>query len=204
MKHDDVLENDTGLKLKEAEILLEEIKSVYSIFIIDDSAANFIALKTKFSAFLSAGRSITFYMQRQYAKIPGFSEWYTIKQQDMSKDQELNYFNKARVETIHIAPVRLGMENEVSCGIVCSVVSPEEAIRRREILGNIESTEIQDTTPTTPPTRIKTVNLFLPRQAILDGKLVKMDRDMNLIEFCEKQLDKLKNVVRECENTFFQ
>lgn len=160
MRHDDVLENDTGLKLKEAEIFLEEIESAYSIFIRDDSAANFIALKTKLSAFLSAGRSITFYMQRQYARIPGFSEWYKLKQQEMSKDQELNYFNKARVETIHIAPVHLGMENEVSCGIVCSVVSPEEANRRREIMENNEPAEIQDTTPTTRPARIKTVNLL--------------------------------------------
>ena len=57
------------------------------------------------SAFLSAARSITFYMQRQYKRCDGFGQWYCQTQIEMSADPELEYLNKARVEAVHTEPV---------------------------------------------------------------------------------------------------
>ncbi len=57
------------------------------------------------SAFLSAARSITYYMQKQYKRKEGFPEWYCCKQLKMSADPDLKYLIKARDETIHEKPI---------------------------------------------------------------------------------------------------
>ena len=53
------------------------------------------------SAFLSAARSITFFMQKQYNDCSWFEAWYCIKRREISGDAELKYLNAARVESIH-------------------------------------------------------------------------------------------------------
>jgi len=201
MINDDILQNATGLKTNEAGLFLHEVQSSYAVYIQDNTIDNFLKLKATFSAFLSAARSITFYMQKQYKTIPGFAEWYTAKQSEMSNDKELNYLNRARVENVHIGPVPLGMERELSCGIICNVVSQKEAARRRASSGK-EEAAILETGLTTSPMPVRTVELFLPEQVVLDGKLVTIENKINLIKFCNHQFEKLKELVRECENNF--
>jgi len=58
MKDDDILKNNTRLKLVETKNFLDEIKVAYSEFIDNDTISNFIILRGKFSAFISAARSI--------------------------------------------------------------------------------------------------------------------------------------------------
>ncbi len=90
---DDILKNDTRLKLIEAELFLSQIKSSYSEVIENDTTINFIILRSNFSAFISAARSITYFMQKQYAHALGFIEWYESEQHKMIHDQELSYCN---------------------------------------------------------------------------------------------------------------
>lgn len=52
----------------------------------------------------------------------------------MSKDLELNYLNKARVENFHIKNVPLGMVNQTGYSMDCIIVSQEEANRRKEAM----------------------------------------------------------------------
>ena len=59
------------------------------------------------SAFLSALRSTTFYLQVQYGRDKRFADWYAGAQEIMKKDPILKLLNDFRVETIHQKPVNL-------------------------------------------------------------------------------------------------
>lgn len=59
-------------------------------------------------AFLSAARSVTFVMQKEYSKKPNFEEWYELKRKEMQADEMLRFFHKARTVSIHEKPVSLG------------------------------------------------------------------------------------------------
>ena len=59
------------------------------------------------SAFLSALRSTTFYLQVQYAHDGRFSDWYAKAQESLKKDPVLKMLNELRVEAVHQRPVNL-------------------------------------------------------------------------------------------------
>jgi hypothetical protein len=59
------------------------------------------------SAFLSALRSTTFYLQVQYGRDERFATWYAGAQEIMKKDPVLKLLNELRVETIHQKSVNL-------------------------------------------------------------------------------------------------
>src|SRR5258708_17738526 len=59
------------------------------------------------SAFISAARSITLLMQKEYAHTKGFAEWYPDRQGEMKADDEMRFFNEQRVEAIHLARLKL-------------------------------------------------------------------------------------------------
>ncbi len=59
------------------------------------------------SGFLSALRSVTYYMQKQYAHEPGFESWYLNKQTEMKADPTLKLLHSNRNEIVHKEPVDL-------------------------------------------------------------------------------------------------
>jgi hypothetical protein len=59
------------------------------------------------SAFLSALRSTTFYLQVQYGNEERFAEWYGRAQETMKKDPLLKLLNELRRKAIHQKPVNL-------------------------------------------------------------------------------------------------
>jgi len=58
------------------------------------------------SAFLAAARSVTFFMQKEYDKIPGFKTWYLEKQKIMKNNVIMKILNDKRVMTLHIKPIK--------------------------------------------------------------------------------------------------
>lgn len=68
---------------------------------------NFQLFQFYLSAFLSALRSITFYLQKQYADDERFREWYAGKQDEMQNDRVLKVLNKQRVGVVHREPMDL-------------------------------------------------------------------------------------------------
>jgi len=60
-----------------------------------------------FSAFLSALRSVTFYLQAQYRGNAVFEAWYDKKQQEMRGDPLLRMLKEMRDEELHARPVQL-------------------------------------------------------------------------------------------------
>ena len=52
------------------------------------------------NAFISLARSITFVMQKEFHDIPGFAEWYAIKQDEMKNDKDMKFFVDLRNESL--------------------------------------------------------------------------------------------------------
>lgn len=198
MKNTGIFYSNSRIKLDEADHFLNELIVANSNFIRDDTDRNFLIVRHKFSAFITAMRSITLYLQTDYRHTPGFGEWYASKQKDMATDLELRYLNKARVENVHIATVPLGMENQLTYSMAVSIVSPEEAKRRMNALKETPDKPIEEKSCSSLPD-IKTIKLFVPAQAVFEGKLVSMENDVDLVLFCVNNYNKLKKMVDEWE-----
>ena len=166
------IENPTRHKLQEAEYFLSKMKQTLE----DDNVFYY-----NLSAFLSAARSITYYMQKQYKHRNGFEEWYSPKRIDMRADPELKYLNNARVEALKTVPVQTGATREKTSSIGLTV---EKDTPEAEQVKEAESKPSAQSSP-------KTVRRFFPEF-----------KDMDVMEFGEKQLVKLTKVVEECEKRF--
>jgi hypothetical protein len=59
------------------------------------------------SAFVSALRSVTYYLQKQYANDPRFKEWYARKQEGMKADAVLRLLHDKRNTALHTEPFDL-------------------------------------------------------------------------------------------------
>lgn len=94
--------NQTRFKVEEASYFLYMMKQTFN-----EESNNCIY---NFNAFLSAARSITYFMQQQYCHQDGFIEWYCDQQVKMKKDQDLIILNKARVDIIHKKPIATILE----------------------------------------------------------------------------------------------
>jgi len=167
------VKNPTRHKIREAEYFLSMMNHVFE----DDNTFSY-----NLSAFLSAARSITWHMQEQYRGRQNFDEWYRQRQIKMSADPELHYLNKVRVEDVHRKPVLSGATRELT--ILATVILVKDGASVAE-----QAKEAEPKPPT--QSRQKTVRRWFPEFGQVD-----------VMEFCEKQLTKLAKLVEECENRF--
>ena len=168
------MNNPTRHKLNEAVYFLSMMKKTF----YDNSDIFHFNL----NAFLTASRSITLYMQKQYKKCSGFSEWYCHEQIELSNEQELQFLLKARNDVIHKEPVHTTTEFEMfSPGAFITDINDEE-----EILNKLEQMSKQET-------KINIIRRFFEQ-----------DDETEIVEFCENQLNKLTKLVDECETLFPQ
>ncbi|VVB55934.1 Uncharacterised protein [uncultured archaeon] len=172
-----MIENPTRHKMNEAYHFISIMKNTFE----DDDIFSY-----NLSAFLSAARSITFYMQKKYKHRDGFPAWYCLQQIKMDKELELKYLNKARSEDVHREPVKIGATRERIITGKARIVPAKEPETDVEILEKNELTY-------TPQKQIspKTVRRFF-----VDFK------DTDVMEFCENQMLKYKILVAECEQKF--
>ena len=171
------MKNATADKVGEAEHFLSMMKQPFE----DDKLFAY-----NLSAFLSAARTITWYMQKQYKHRDGFAPWYCQKQIEMSADPELEYLNDARVEAVHTEPVATGATRVATATAKAFIVKPGLRVEvQREVQG--KSGQVDSSTHVGP----KTVRRFFPKF-----------RGVGVIEFCETQLAKLSEIARECEGRF--
>ena len=165
------MNNPTRFKLREAENFLVQMERLFKE---DD---NFY---WNLSAFLSAARSITYYMQKQYKHKDGFEEWYKRQQSQMKADPELKYLNEARVEAVHTETVPTGATREVSVTVDTIVV--EEGTEPRKLSGQAESVPVAQN-------ESRTIRRFFPKF-----------KNGDVMSFCRRQLSKLSQLVDDCEN----
>jgi hypothetical protein len=171
---DSMVNNPTRNKLNEASYFLELMTKCFE----SDDKFTF-----NLSAFLSASRSITWYMQRQYGKKQGFSDWYCRKQTDMSADTELDYLNKARVEDVHKEYVKTGTTKILHHSTDAYLVKDGET-------QNIESLK-----------QVKEEPTWQPEPTIVKRFFHNFGK-VEVIPFCEKQLKKFSATIDECERLF--
>jgi len=100
----------------------------------------------------------------------------------MSADPELNYLNKLRVEDVHKEPVPTGATREVTVSLCLTLIKEGTSVAE-------QAKESKHKPPTQCGSRI--VRRFFAKF-----------RHVDAIEFCESQLNKLTEIVQECENRF--
>jgi len=167
------VKNPTRHKNKEAHYFLSKMNEFFK----DDEIFAY-----NLSAFLSAARSITLYMQKQYKHQKGFDEWYSRKQIKMSADPELQYLKHARNEDLKTESVATGATRIKTSTMGVTIV--EKGTPETE---QVKEAELRPHTQSNPET-VRRFFLKFP--------------DVDVRVFCEKQLIKLNRIVKECEDQF--
>lgn len=85
------MQSDTREKLGEATYFIKKMRAAY-----ESNQPEYIYLM---NAFISAARSVTFVMQKEYARIKGFKEWW--EQNEAKKSPAFENFNELRTITQH-------------------------------------------------------------------------------------------------------
>ena len=167
------MQNPSRYKFYEARYFLARMKECFAQ---DDE------FRFHLSAFVSAARHITFYMQNQYGRVPNFPQWYCAKQIAMKADPELKYLNKLRVEAVHTEPTDLGSTRQGSITADAVIVAASLGAEQAKSYPKAQEYSTGD---------VKTVRRFLP----------KFD-DRDAVPFCAAQLEKLESLLDECETLF--
>jgi len=184
---------DTRDKLNEASYFLEQMKNKQS---------DRDAFRYNLSAFLSAARSVTLVMQKEFDKALGFEEWYEKKQEVMKQNGDMKFFNEKRKMTIHTEPVRPRAKVDVTiypptANITVSALPPTIIITKAD--GTIERRAEPTVSPVTP----------VSNEIKAEGKAVTEWRwyfeelpDTDVVTACEEHIKKLEALVAECESLF--
>ncbi len=191
----DWIENPTRFKLREAKYFLDKARKAYTTYVVATTDKNRDALLFSLDAFFSAARSITFYMQNQYAEKPNFWEWYCPKQISMKGDDELKFLNNLRVNFIHIGPPTITTVRADSYGMDCPLVYADD----HPLKGT--ETPVMDMSPSKPlETGVKTLDVIFDADeyTVKEG----LKEDIEVLPFCHRQLEKLEALVDECEKHF--
>jgi len=175
--------NNTREKLLEAKYFLERMIRKQS---------HRDAFKYNLSAFLAAARSVTFFMQKEFARVSGFKEWYSKKQAEMQSNNAMRFLNKKREMTIHQQPVRpyaqVNTSNRdhvrVSESISILITHANGAIERRE----------SEPTPTPVPAENEVTTKGLWYFDELPEK--------DVVTLSKEYIVKLETLVTECESRF--
>jgi len=72
-----------------------------------ETRTNVYEFPFNFSAFLSASRSITFYLQEQHTGNSIFATWYKEKQEEMKTHPSMKKLKELRNEALHSRPIEL-------------------------------------------------------------------------------------------------
>jgi hypothetical protein len=186
---------NTRNKLNEASYFLEQMKNKQS---------DRDAFRYNLSAFLSAARSVTWVMKKEFDKAPGFEKWYEKAQGDMNKDSCMKFFNEKRRMTIHIEPVKPQARVDVT------IYVPAVNITASTLPPTVTTSTADETTGK----RVKpelTTSFVTPASVATtaDGEAVTKWRwyfkelpDKDVATACEEHIKKLEDLVVGCESEF--
>lgn len=181
---------ETEDKLNEAEYFLE---------MIETNQNDTQKFKYNFSAFLSASRSVTFYLQKELKKNSNFDQWYTQIQEKMGKDPLLKFFKDTRNFVIHekTKPTKRLIEVKIHEGILL-----KDNISIKIELENGETLDLG--------TGHEANNL--PKTSVIKGGFKKTVVDTTVTYFfeefpetdvlslCREYLTKLSEIIREAKS----
>lgn len=180
------MRSDTIRKLEEADYFLDQMK------INRDRYFPFIY---NLSAFLSAARSVTLFMQKEYTKIPNFSKWYNLKREEMKQDEDFNFFNEMRVTTVHHKSVIPDQTLEsvqpeiiyVSEGLLIQPIDEDGNVLTEEKINSKKDKKLRTSE------KDRTFNILWT---------FKERPQKTVLELCQEHITKLDELVSECEERF--
>ena len=175
--------SDTREKLQE---------SRYFLGLMTLTQAERDAFKYNLSAFLSASRSVTLIMQKEYDRISGFKRWWSEKQKEMRSDDAMRLMNEQRVMTIHTQSVRLRGQGNITIKERITV-SDSVSIVLTHADGTVERREPE---PTPSPVATETGSNSEWRWYF--DELPEKD----VLTLCKEHMAKLDALVKECESRF--
>lgn len=180
--------SDTLGRLNDAEILLAQATV---------NSNDFPIFRANINAFVSAGRSVTFVMEKEFAHVNGFAAWYETKRADMKKDPIFDLFVKIRNNSVKERAVARSMRITTTFDKPFTMSGGGEytiPIGRFGDRGII----IDNATPIThdgkPVTDVKAITRTA---AFFDEK-----PDVDALDLCHEYLNKLKVIVAECYSKF--
>ena len=91
-------------KILEADYFARRLRSLHSE-----------EFRYELSAFLSAARSITFWLQREMKSVPGFKNWWANRQQEMKADAAMTFFLELRNFSQKEGPVSMAGTGTLDC-----------------------------------------------------------------------------------------
>lgn len=191
----DWIDNPTRFKLREAKHFLNAAHREFTNYLQNTTDENRDDLLFSLSAFFSSIRSITGdYMGSQYGDKPGFKIWY--QQQNLASDPELVFLNKIRVAYVHLKPRIIATERGVSCGLKANVVYGDTDPRKETAPPLPETLSVE-------PVTFETTTSDLIFQLDEEMKKLGLDKDLSVLDFCDRKYEKIKSLVYECESRFY-
>jgi hypothetical protein len=166
------------------------------------------------SAFVTAARSVTFLMQKEFQHVAGFEDWYTNKQTElMQSDNEFKFFNELRVATVHtkaLQPNKKVKESIVEPAISISDSVSVRVIRAGKVAEKYRAQDGNMVTQHISPSFKKTFEPFRlfgkkPARNVGSRSISRFFKERpndDLVVLCEKYVGKLKKLVDECEQLF--
>ncbi len=169
-------------KLREAEYFLEKMRS---------SMENPDAFRWNLSALLSAARSVTFYLQKEFSGDPGFDEWYQARREEMLADDEMRFLNEARINSIHVRAVSPHTVRHVRIhdSVRGSDAIHIDVVRDGEVVETRDSGPSHREPPAPRPSESQTSYFF---QEFPGG-------EKDVLEVMERHLGKLASLLRQWE-----
>ena len=149
------------------------------------------------SAFMSAARSVTFVLQKEFSKNPKFDRWYCEKRMQMRSDKLFKFFKDKRDYAIHKKGT-IDTRAEISATsnlLMTASVSFEAIVIKAD--GTIETGEHSEP-PATPKFAPKPNDLEETKWFFKDWS----ESDEDVIALCARYIKELKITVEEAESKF--
>ena len=175
---------DTRQKLLEAKYFLGRM--------IENQAER-DAFKYNLSAFLAAFRSVTRIMKKEFDKIPGFTEWYSKREEEMETNARMKLLKDKRNITVHQQPVQPSAHVNVGLGGTVTLTSSLSATIIRAG-GTVEQHNLKS--PKLPPTPAKMETPIQWRWYFSEIT------DIDVVAVCQECMTKLEAMVAKCEQRF--
>ncbi|MEO0124004.1 MAG: hypothetical protein ABIL69_08400 [candidate division WOR-3 bacterium] len=177
---------NTRFKLEEAKYFLKRLA---------DEVATCEPFKYNLSAFLSAGRSVTFVMQTEFSSVPEFKEWYDEKQKELNSDPLMKLMNDKRRVTIHQKPIQPRSKIDVFLKSTITITDHLVEILHHKN-GTYERFESNEKTPPIPKKeKTAEVRYHWYFEDIADE---------DILTLSQTYIAKLELLVNECESRFAQ
>lgn len=167
--------SETLKKLEDSRILFQQAK---------DSTAEPWKIRANLSSCIESLRNVTWIMQKEYAHVSGFEEWYSIKQEEMRDDKILKQFKSLRNESVKEKSII--NKGRITIKHIPKVEGVKEKIRI--VIKNEDGKIIVENT-NNPKSNTK-IDYFFG------------ENDGNVIELTTLCLEKIEKLVNECISKF--